>query len=211
MVQLGSHSGIDCRALKSYLTGKLTVKYRRGKAPPGTEVADLFLAGAVHSALLVRKLSPDIPEAAIDILSISGLTQFPPSEGGPLTYVTRIGANRFERRLEELAYVPAIGNEAETLLRSCKVLSETKSKLFRSKDDREEEARWREAAEIQGGSSDLVLLTAKELETVGPTRGLTNQEVLLYPLPAVAGFTAALLVLLILAPILLYLLLSLFM
>ncbi len=129
-MELGSHGGIDCTAVRAYLNGTLKVRYRRGKAPPPTEITDLFMAGAVNAALLIKKLSPSVPEAAIDILAVSGLAHFPPTEGGPLSYITRVGADKVVLRLKELAYTPAIGSEAEAILRSSKLLEETQRELF---------------------------------------------------------------------------------
>lgn len=209
IVEVGSHGGIDCTALKAYLSGTLTVRYRRGKPPPATEIADLFLAGAVNSALLVKKLSPDIPEAAIDILSVSGLTHFPPGEGGPLNYLARIGPSTLELKLKELAYTPALGTEADAILVSSKLLVETQKESFIDDDKRGWQLRQRRS-EFQERSSEFLSLSAEELRKVGPTKGIRNQEVFLYPVPAVAGLTVLLLAVLMITPILLYFILSLF-
>ena len=163
------------------------MRYRRGKRPTEAEIADLFLSSAINSVLLVKKLSPNVSEAAIDMLSVLGLSNFPPGEGGPLNYLLRLGRSRVLLKLEQLVYTPALVSEAEALIESAKLLVDTEKHLFLGKVEGKE---YRSGSDFQTRRSELIALSAAQLKAVGPARGVVNQEVFLYPLPAIAAFGA---------------------
>ena len=173
MVEIGTKSGIDCTTLTSYLSNKLTVKYKRGKTPPTSKIADLFLYNAANSSLLVKKLCPEVPEGAIDALCVSGLLHFPPTEGGPLSYLARVGNNPLEDLAAACESAP-LQKEADLLLRS---IQSSDGALFLESEDKDEEG----VSEFRKRRSEFTVLSAADLRLVGPTRGVQDMEVFLYP------------------------------
>ena len=121
-------------------------------------------------------MHPSVPETAIDVLCVSGLVQFPPTEGGPCNYLARNGLDRIVRKLESLLANEVLREEAERIL----------SKLAQIKDEDDlfsdvSVSGNEMATEFQERRSEVTLLSAADLRKIGPTRGLANMEVFLYP------------------------------
>lgn len=173
ITELGTRHGIDCAALQKKT---FTKRNRRSLSVTATEVSELFIYSLVSASLDIRQMHPSIPETAIDVLCVSGLVQFPPTEGGPCNYLVRNGLDRIVRKLESLLAKEVLREEAERIL----------SKLVQVKDEEISPdvsvGGNKMAIEFQGQRSEMALLSAADLRKIGPTRGLANMEVFLYPL-----------------------------
>lgn len=134
------------------------------------ELVELFLLNLSFCCLKAKEDYPNMSEAAIDALCVSGLIQFPPSEGGPLNYFVRNGkenctikfkkfithflANKFEN-------VSKVGSKVDALY--SEVCSDTLGSVG-----------------LSGIRSEGIYLTANELRAIGPACGILNKEVFLF-------------------------------
>lgn len=183
IIELGvqSHLGLNCTALQHFVThGKFIVKR---KATWGTcskilsMLPDLFLLNIVVSALLAKNVSQDVSEAAVDVLCVSGLVHFPPTEGGPLSYFARIGKTSVLEKLQALAKNQWLRSQAQWLTRKAEsLLPQEKDKLFVKP-----QTEFKFSSQI----SELQVLSAAELAQTGPAKGAQNFEVFLYPIPII--------------------------
>ena len=179
IIELGvqSHLGLNCTALQHFVThGKFIVKR---KATWGScskilsMLPDLFLLNIVVSALLAKNVSQDVSEAAVDVLCVSGLVHFPPTEGGPLSYFARIGKTSVLEKLQALAKNPWLHSQAQWLIRKGEsLLPQETDKLFVKP-----QTEFKFSSQI----SELQVLSATELAQTGPAKGAQNFEVFLYP------------------------------
>ena len=180
IIELGvqSHLGLNCTALQHFVThGKFVVKR---KATWGScskilsMLPDLFLLNIVVSALLAKNVSQDVSEAAVDVLCVSGLVHFPPTEGGPLSYFARIGKTSVLEKLQALAKNPWLHSQAQWLIRKAEsLLPQETDKLFVKP-----QTEFKFSSQI----SELQVLSAAELAQTGPAKGAQNFEVFLYPI-----------------------------
>ena len=180
IIELGvqSHIGLNCTALQHFVThGKFIVKR---KATWGScskilsMLPDLFLLNIVVSALLAKNVSQDVSEAAVDVLCVSGLVHFPPTEGGPLSYFARIGKTSVLEKLQALAKNPWLHSQAQWLIRKAEsLLPQETDKLFVKP-----QTEFKFSSQI----SELQVLSAAELAQTGPAKGAQNFEVFLYPI-----------------------------
>ena len=180
IIELGvqSHLGLNCTALQHFVThGKFIVKH---KATWGScskilsMLPDLFLLNIVVSALLAKNVSQDVSEAAVDVLCVSGLVHFPPTEGGPLSYFARIGKTSVLEKLQALAKNPWLHSQAQWLIRKAEsLLPQETDKLFVKP-----QTEFKFSSQI----SELQVLSAAELAQTGPAKGAQNFEVFLYPI-----------------------------
>ena len=183
IIELGvqSHLGLNCTALQHFVThGKFIVKR---KATWGTcskilsMLPDLFLLNIVVSALLAKNVSQDVSEAAVDVLCVSGLVHFPPTEGGPLSYFARIGKTSVLEKLQALAKNQWLRSQAQWLTRKAEsLLPQEKDKLFVKP-----QTEFKFSSQI----SELQVLSATELAQTGQAKGAQNFEVFLYPIPII--------------------------
>ena len=183
IIELGvqSHLGLNCTALQHFVThGKLIVKR---KATWGScskilsMLPDLFLLNIVVSALLAKNVSQDVSEAAVDVLCVSGLVHFPPTEGGPLSYFARIGKTSVLEKLQALAKNQWLRSQAQWLTRKAEsLLPQEKDKLFVKP-----QTEFKFSSQI----SELQVLSATELAQTGQAKGAQNFEVFLYPIPII--------------------------
>lgn len=183
IIELGvqSHLGLNCTALQHFVThGKLIVKR---KATWGScskilsMLPDLFLLNIVVSALLAKNVSQDVSEAAVDVLCVSGLVHFPPTEGGPLSYFARIGKTSVLEKLQALAKNQWLRSQAQWLTRKAEsLLPQEKDKLFVKP-----QTEFKFSSQI----SELQVLSAAELAQTGQAKGAQNFEVFLYPIPII--------------------------
>ena len=135
---------------------------------------DLFLLNIVVSALLAKNVSQDVSEAAVDVLCVSGLVHFPPTEGGPLSYFARIGKTSVLEKLKALAKNPWLHSQAQWLIRKAEsLLPQETDKLFVKP-----QTEFKFSSQI----SELQVLSAAELAQTGPAKGAQNFEVFLYPI-----------------------------
>lgn len=201
---------IPATDLQAYLDHKkATPPGPRGAKPTASDVAILFLSTAVKAALQARHLvcggaggrERDLPEYAIDILCVSGLVNFPPTEGGPLNYLARNGTESILQQLDQVGVRAALWEEVERL-EMRRVLDKvdglfqvTPRKEGKGKGEEEEETdeeEPKEAKEEEGEeeeeeeegdySSQVTSLSAAQLQIIGPTKGLTDMRSLLRPL-----------------------------
>lgn len=180
IIELGvqSHLGLNCTALQHFVThGKFIVKR---KATWGScskilsMLPDLFLLNIVVSALLAKNVSQDVSEAAVDVLCVSGLVHFPPTEGGPLSYFARIGKTSVLEKLQALAKNPWLHSQAQWLIRKAEsLLPQETDKLF---------VKPQTEFNFSSQISELQVLSAAELAQTGPAKGAQNFEVFLYPI-----------------------------
>eukprot|EP00731_Ephydatia_muelleri_P016605 Em0009g1029a len=176
MATVGGQLGIWCKALKSYLAGRSRPTGKKAKLDPG-KLADLFIFNALNAALILKQRSPLLPASALDFLCVSGPVQFPPAEGGPLNYLIRNGRERIAERLEQLCHSSVLAEEAgklATMLKQSEVSSEEVLGEGQPKDV---------SSEFSKKRSQLCLLTASELQAIGPCAGLRHKETLIQPLP----------------------------
>ena len=198
---MGASAGVWCKALKAFLTGgkaaitaaalgkggrgRERTSQRRKIPLSADQVSKLFICNLSCAALLVKKLLPSVPEAAVDVLSVGSLVHFPPSEGGPLAYLVRNGE---EGVLSQLQSVSGFGGvfeeEADRLIQ-----------LLRHKDSHLTAEMLFKPIPTPASSSKVIKdeflesrmelspLSASELAKVGPTLGLRHPRSLLYPLP----------------------------
>ena len=185
IVELGvqSHLEINCAALQRFLThGKFIIRYKHrvtwgGRCKILSGMTDLFLLNVVTSALLARKVSQDVSEAAIDVLCVSGLVHFPPTEGGPLSYLARVGKSFVLEKLQALIKNPQLHAEVQRVTRKAESLLPAEAdKLF---------VKTQTGVESSSQRSELVALSASELAQTGPARGAQNLDVILYPFPMI--------------------------
>ena len=183
IIELGvqSHLEINCAALQRFVTnGKFIIRFKHratwgGRAKILSGMTDLFLLNIVTSALLARKVGQNVSETAIDVLCVSGLVHFPPMEGGPLSYLARVGKTSIVGKLQALIKNPQLHAEVQWLARKAEsLLPAEANKLF---------IKPQTGTESSSQRSELVVLSASELAQTGPTRGAQNLEVFLYPLP----------------------------
>ena len=133
------------------------------------------MCSLVSASLEIRQLHPSVPETAVDVLCVSGLVQFPPTEGGPFNYLARNGLDRIVQKLQALIAIPALREEVERVLSK---LARFNGENFSSDVSISENEM---LTEFQERKSEVVILSAAELSKVGMTRGLDNMEVFLYP------------------------------
>ncbi len=174
----GHHSTVPSyELLKSYIeTRKLPSVRHRFTTPSQTDLTELFSMCLGLAALQVLQLTPGISEASIDVLAVSGVIGYPPSEGGPLNQLARYGQTAVKETWTRLAkFVPSETKEAfEKLLdkepfNTLFVSAELKSKLSPYQEMREE----------------TLLLTSSELSAIGRTGMVGKSYVFMYPLPTI--------------------------
>lgn len=133
------------------------------------------------TAMQIKRVNPDISEAAIDTLSVSGLVHFPPTEGGPLNYIVRRGKIETVKCFEEiLAKIP--NHHAlfgiENIIAKSGITESGVEHLFSAHPVDNHTA----ISEFQKQRNETVLLDNQELRSIGITRGLQNQEIYLFPI-----------------------------
>jgi hypothetical protein len=153
------------------------------------KIADLFTLNLVLSAFYTRQVSSSVSEAAVDVLCVASLIQFPPTEAGPLNFAARLGkkniTNMFNECTNAVPFLVDVGG-AKGLRKS---FSDT---VFQGLFDPEpvfSEPSSEGLMEVfEKQKPELVLLSGKELREVGPTHGLKDSEVFLLPLVALSVF-----------------------
>ena len=115
------------------------------------------------------------------MLCVSGLVHFPPTEGGPLNYLVRLGYISAKNKWSDLCGIVPAGIvritkdnlddtvSDETLFNTLFVKSAGGSKM----------------TEFQKLREDSLLLTSTELLGVGQTGQVRTKEAFMYPVPAV--------------------------
>ncbi len=176
----GNHSTVPhFDQLKSYIsTRKLpSIRYRSSPFPSRTELVELFNLFLGLVALQVRQSTPDISEAAIDVLAVSSLVSYPPSEGGPLNRLARCGQSDAKKRWTKLSkFLPSETKESfEELLEG-----EAFDTLFVKSKSSESEL-----TEYERMKEETLLLTSSELKAVGRTGMVARRDVFMYPLPTI--------------------------
>lgn len=192
IIELGvqSHLGLNCTALQHFVThGKFIIK-RKTTCGSCSKVLsalpDLFLLNIVVSALLAKKVSQDVSEAAVDVLCVSGLVHFPPTEGGPLSYLARTGKTSVLEKLQALAKNPWLHSQVQWLARKAEsLLPQEADNLF---------VQPQTEFKLKSQLSELQVLSAFELAQTGPTKGAQNFEVFLYPVPMILLCMASIIV-----------------
>ena len=134
--------------------------------------------------IISSKFAPSVD--AVDFIAVSGLVQFPPTEGGPLSYSRKRDQYGIRGVHAMLSVFP--WNYP---------LNKIKDRLLKRVDRIPPHA-------LEAESS---LLTNKELYDIGPTKGLENSGSLIYPLPFhtfMIEFLSYVLILLGLFPLIVY-------
>lgn len=169
--------------LKEFLKSKKvpTRRLRKGTQlyrPLTPDLIEFINIGLGLAALYVRKLTPDISESAIDVLAVSGLVHFPPTEGGPLSYLARLGQDEARKRFTEACSVMP----TETV----RAVVETYSSVLDRNGINElfvKTILTPQSSEYQRQREKTLLLTSSELKEIGQTHGVENKEVFLLPIP----------------------------
>ncbi len=176
----GNHSTVPhFDQLKSYITTRKlpSVRYRSSPFPSQADLVELFNLFLGLVALQVRQSTPDISEAAIDVLAVSGLVSYPPSEGGPLNRLARCGLSDAKKRWSELSkFLPSETKESYGEL----LEGEAFDTLFVKSKSSESEL-----TEYERMKEETLLLTSSELKAVGRTGMVGRRDVFMYPLPTV--------------------------
>lgn len=148
--------------------------------PMTSDLVDFININLGLAALYVQKLTPSISESAIDLLAVSGLLHFPPTEGGPLCYLARLGQDKVKRRFAESCSVmpTAVMSVVETY--SGVLDKDVISRLFVKTEVTGQSSEYQSQREMS------LLLSSSELKAVGQTRGVENREVFLLPVPFLA-------------------------
>jgi len=165
--------------LKSYLsTGRLP-SIRLRSAPHKADVVEFINISLALLALNLRLLSPDLSESAIDLLCVSGLIHYPPAEGGPLSYLARLGNPRAKARWGVLCkrmpadivhgIVESVGAMIEPEASDNLFVKSLGTGLFKETRD------------------NSLLMDKSELLEIGPTGVLRTREAFMYPLPFVVA------------------------
>ena len=110
--------------------------------------------------IISSKVAPSVD--AVDFIAVSGLVQFPPTEGGPISYSRKRDQHGIRAVHAMLSVFPR--NYPLNII---------SDRLLKRVDQIPSHA-------LEAESS---LLTNKELYNIGPTRGLENSGSLIYPLP----------------------------
>lgn len=110
--------------------------------------------------IISSKVAPSVD--AVDFIAVSGLVQFPPTEGGPISYSRKRdqhGTRAIHTMLNVFPWNYPLNRMSDRLLKRVDQIP---------------------PRALEAESS---LLTNKELYNIGPTRGLENSGSLIYPLP----------------------------
>ena len=161
---------------------KLTVK----------KIADLFTLNLVMSALHVRKVCSSLSEVAIDTLCVAGLIQFPPTEGGPLNFASRIGTASIRTMYNECTEaVPFLSDISGAKDPSSLITDTNLQGLFQVEHVHREPPPSEVLTDLFNGyRSELILLNQEELRRVGRTYGTRNKGLFLIPLGTVVVLLA---------------------
>lgn len=110
--------------------------------------------------IISSKFAPSVD--AVDFIAVSGLVQFPPTEGGPLSYLRKRnhhGIHGLHAMLNDFQWNYPLNKITDRLLKRVDQIPS-------------------HASEAESN-----LLTNKELYDIGPTQGLENSSSLVYPFP----------------------------
>ena len=160
--------------LRTYLFTNSMVKKRHIHHLTKAELAELFLLNLSFCCLSIKTTQKNVSEAAIDALCVSSMIQYPPSEGGPLSYFVRNGCSGCTLKFKRLytSINPSLLNQFETVTAVETVLFDKvlcKNDTFVSP-----------MIDFHKMQSEGIFLTASELRTIGPSRGIVNKEVFLF-------------------------------
>ena len=169
-----SDSSASFIELKTYITDGLSASKQRSARLIKGEISDLLLLNMSVCCLKARESHPGTSEAAIDALCVSGLIQYPPSEGGPLNYLVRNGKESCIQKFKSL-----IASSGYQFKGECAVDVNTAANLF-------SEVCANNGSTVDSFKSDYCqfqsegnYLTSSELVAVGPAHGMLNREVFL--------------------------------
>ncbi len=197
----GDHSTVPhYDLLKSYIeTKKLPSVQHRSTTPSQADLIELFNICLGLAALQVLQLTPGISETAIDVLTVSGVIGYPPSEGGPLNQLARYGHTAVKEMWTKLAkFIPS-----ETKERYEKMLKEEVfDALFSSPNSKSRLTSYEKMRE------ETLLLTSSELKGIGCTGTIDKKYVFMYPLPTLLATLLILLLALSALSVFLYFLLK---
>lgn len=163
--------------LRMYLTnGRTTSKEKSVNRVKRCELSELLLLNVSVCCLKAKELHPGTSEAAIDALCVSGLIQYPPSEGGPLSYLVRNGKDNCIKKFKSLH--ESVCSSSHQFKDVCDVDVCVTSTLFSevSLNSDNREATIDNYRQLQ---SEGNYLTSSELVEVGPAHGVLNKEVFL--------------------------------
>ena len=132
--------------------------------PHPQDIVDLFIINLIMTTFELISSHPQLSADTIDFLCVSGLVQFPPTEGGPVNYLKRNGLQTLRNNLTRICTSSVYGNAFKEI-----------AVLLIAKLNKLEPSVVNECG--------LSLLTDKELAIIGPTQGLEHPLSLLYPLP----------------------------
>lgn len=132
--------------------------------PDPQDIIDLFIINLIMTTFELISSHPQLSADTIDFLCVSGLVQFPPTEGGPVNYLKRNGLQTLQNNLTRICTSTVYGNAFNEI-----------AVLLIAKLNKLEPSVVNECG--------LSLLTDKELAVIGPAQGLEHPLSLLYPLP----------------------------
>ena len=172
-------------------------------------LSNLFFLNNVLASLHAFNVTSGLSEASIDILSVTGLVQFPPTEGGPLNFAARLGRERlismYELCIKAVPFLVDISGakNPRNLLAEENLLHLYNLNPSIIKLPSTSEQSLLEIFQLQ--RSELILMNQNELRQVRRSEGVTNKELFLFPFLFVSSVGMSFLILF-LSVIILYLL-----
>ena len=148
------------------------------------QIANIFTINIVLTSLYASKQATGLSEAALDYLCISGLVGFPPTEAGPLNFITRLSKENMKSIFElSQTVMPHLSDISGTNIIKSSQLEQYVSDLFVQDTTSEDGGRpGKDLLEIfQAQRAELILLNQKELKVVGECRGVQNREIFVFP------------------------------
>ena len=165
--------------LKTYVTeGRSASKPKSIHHLTKDELSELLLLNLSICCLNAKESHPGTSEAAIDALCVSGLVQYPPSEGGPLSYLERNGKESCIQKFNSLRGSITPIHQFEGV---CNADVSTSATLFNEVciDKVSVGSTSCTRIDFHQLQSEGNYLTAGELAAIGPAHGMLNKEVFL--------------------------------
>ena len=183
-------SNVHMDRLRNFIkTGTIPASRRkRNISLTDHQLAELFTLNLALSALHSCQAIPGLSEESADALSVSSLIQFPPVEGGPLSYAARISRTNllsmYDKYTKVVPFLVDLNGARDP--RSSLLSENNFNGLFNAERvplkgplDEEEEG----LAELfKRQRSEVTLLSQSELNRVGRSHGVQSGVVFLLPL-----------------------------